>query len=128
VRRAVVVVCVLALFGLAAAGAATPAGPGHPKLEKFRVTLTNATLICIGVPCDPASVEISDNLGEFSCHVFQGEGCSAKYPEGTVVTINARADAPIVFVGWFGDCSGTGKCVLTMDSDHSIGANWSAGP
>jgi hypothetical protein len=43
----------------------------------------------------------------------------AEYEEGTVVTLTADGTA---FKGWSGACSGTGNCLLTMDSDKKVTA------
>lgn len=48
----------------------------------------------------------------------------AAYPYGTEVTFTAKADPGSAFAGWGGDCSGTGRCVLIMDSDKRISAEF----
>lgn len=121
VRRNVLVVLVFALVGLAVAGGATPAA----KVEKFRLSLTSVSVSC-SVPCDIESFEINDpGVGEFRCHPFVDfSQCSGKYPEGTLVILRAQSDSPIAFASWSGACSGSGKCVVTMDSDKTLGASW----
>lgn len=53
--------------------------------------------------------------------------CSASFLEGTVVTLTAAADGGSTFDGWTGGgCSGTGSCVVTMNSNQSVGATFSA--
>jgi hypothetical protein len=49
---------------------------------------------------------------------------SSSYAPGTVVTLTAVPNANSVFAGWSGDCSGTGACVLIMDSDKSVTATF----
>ena len=44
------------------------------------------------------------------------------YDAGTVVTLTATAAASSTFVGWFGQCTGTGPCVVTMDGVRSVTA------
>jgi len=46
------------------------------------------------------------------------------YPPGTVVTLTAVPDSGSDFISWFGDCSGSGDCVLTMNSDHFVTAEF----
>ena len=52
--------------------------------------------------------------------------CSESYvvvsPSGEPVTLTAKALSGSVFVGWKGDCSGTGPCSLTTASSHSVAA------
>ena len=48
--------------------------------------------------------------------------CSADFVTGTMVTLTASKDSS-TFVGWIGGgCSGTGDCVVSMDSDVSVEA------
>jgi hypothetical protein len=57
-----------------------------------------------------------------------GVDCSHTYPEDTEVTLTATADAGSTFVGWSGDCAGTGGCNLTLDTDKSVTATFNADP
>ena len=50
-----------------------------------------------------------------------GSTCTASYTQGTSVTLTATPSGS-VFAGWSGACSGTGDCVVTMDSDKSVTA------
>ena len=50
--------------------------------------------------------------------------CTEDYDEDTAVTLTATPAANQHFVGWSGDCSGTGTCDLTMDGDHSATATF----
>jgi hypothetical protein len=51
--------------------------------------------------------------------------CSAEFLEGTVVTLTATPAANKTFLGWTGDCSGTGECTVTMSSAHAVQAVFS---
>jgi uncharacterized repeat protein (TIGR01451 family)/uncharacterized repeat protein (TIGR02543 family) len=53
-----------------------------------------------------------------------GTTCSSSFPNGTMVTLTATADAGSTFTGWAGDCSGTGPCVVTMDQDRTVTATF----
>jgi immune inhibitor A len=53
--------------------------------------------------------------------------CDESYLEGTTVTLTALADPGSTFTGWGGDCSGTGSCVVTMNSAKSVTATFTAG-
>jgi hypothetical protein len=51
-------------------------------------------------------------------------GAAATFPSGTVVTLTATSGLLASFSGWSGDCAGTGACVLTMDGNKSVTANF----
>ena len=48
------------------------------------------------------------------------------YLEGTPVVVIAEPASGFEFVSWSGDCSGTGVCSVTMDSDKVVTANFAA--
>jgi hypothetical protein len=52
---------------------------------------------------------------------------SATFPAGTVVTLSASALLLAHLDGWAGDCSGTGTCVVTMDADRNVVAQFALG-
>jgi len=54
-----------------------------------------------------------------------GFACNAGYAIGTTVTLTATPAADSTFVGWSGDCSGVGSCVVTMDATRNVSANFS---
>jgi len=47
---------------------------------------------------------------------------SGVYPPGTVVNVTQSASPGFTFATWFGDCSGTAPCIITMDADKSVTA------
>jgi hypothetical protein len=51
-----------------------------------------------------------------------GADCSEVFTEGESVILAAHPDTGFVFTGWSGACSGTGKCVVTMNQDESVEA------
>lgn len=53
-----------------------------------------------------------------------GADCSESYPAGTSVTLTATPAAGSTFAGWSGACSGTGGCILTMNSNKSVTATF----
>jgi hypothetical protein len=54
-----------------------------------------------------------------------GSSCEAEYEESTVVTLTENTTGDHTFVGWSGaGCSGTGTCVVTMNADTTITANF----
>src|SRR5207244_1978312 len=52
--------------------------------------------------------------------------CGAKFSPGTAVTLTAIPDAGASFTGWAKDCSGTGNCIVTLDSDRAVYAVFEA--
>jgi hypothetical protein len=64
--------------------------------------------------------------GSVSCN---GGACASSYADGTTVTLSASADAGSTFPGWSGGgCSGTGNCVVTINSDTTVTATFDANP
>jgi uncharacterized repeat protein (TIGR02543 family) len=53
-----------------------------------------------------------------------GYSCDAAFDADTVVTLTATPDPGWVFTGWWGDCSGTGSCQVTMDGALSVYATF----
>ena len=52
--------------------------------------------------------------------------CSADFPENTKVMLSATANGSATFVGWTGDCNGTGVCEEPADADRTVSAQFSA--
>ena len=57
-----------------------------------------------------------------------GSDCSASYPTGTSVTLNAQPASGFKFDSWSGDatCGTTAACTLTMDAVKNVTATFSA--
>ncbi|HYN36629.1 MAG TPA: proprotein convertase P-domain-containing protein, partial [Actinomycetota bacterium] len=52
-----------------------------------------------------------------------GGDCLEAFGEGTQITLTATAESGSRFTGWTGSgCSGTGECVVTMDSAKNVAA------
>ncbi|TAK08903.1 MAG: hypothetical protein EPO39_03545, partial [Candidatus Manganitrophaceae bacterium] len=51
-----------------------------------------------------------------------GTTCSAFFAVGETVTLTAVAEGGSTFFGWGGACSGTDRCVVTMDTAKSVTA------
>jgi trimeric autotransporter adhesin len=54
--------------------------------------------------------------------------CSASFTSGTAVTLTAAAAMGYKFTGWSGACSGTGACVVTMNSAENVTAIFTSEP
>jgi hypothetical protein len=51
--------------------------------------------------------------------------CGATYAPGTLVTLTAAVvGSNTTFLGWGGDCEGTGTCTITMDGPRSVTATF----
>jgi hypothetical protein len=57
-----------------------------------------------------------------------GSDCSEDYTYGTSVTLTASPAFGSTFVGWSGDCSGTGSCVVSMTTARSVTAGFEPMP
>jgi hypothetical protein len=55
-----------------------------------------------------------------------GSDCSEVFLEGTAVTLTAVAGTDSTFQGWSGACTGTGTCTITMNTDTSVTAMFTA--
>ena len=56
-----------------------------------------------------------------------GSDCTENYNTGTVVTLSAVGNATSSFAGWVGGgCTGTGTCVITMNSLQNVTATFNA--
>jgi uncharacterized repeat protein (TIGR02543 family) len=107
-RAAPIVLVLTALAFLL--GAPASAGP----LQEFDPVLTVTVVGSGHVTSDDEQIDCPpDCTATYSC----SEGCPT-------VTLTATADPGWVFVGWSGDCEGTGECVLTMDDDRSVTATF----
>lgn len=62
---------------------------------------------------------VTSNVGGINC----GSTCVKSYNKDTVVTLQAVPDSIYwKFVGWTGDCSGTGNCVVTVSTSKNVSA------
>lgn len=53
-----------------------------------------------------------------------GSSCNYAFSSGNIVTLWTAPDSGYRFIGWSGDCSGTGDCVLSMNAPHNIAATF----
>ena len=53
--------------------------------------------------------------------------CSAKFLDGTLVTLTAEVDLGNFFTGWGGACAGNDSCTVTMSGDQTVNANFVKG-
>ena len=53
-----------------------------------------------------------------------GVACAAAFPDAATVTLAATPAPGSKFAGWFGDCSGTGPCQVTLTGVKLVGAQF----
>ena len=83
------------------------------------VTSSPTASYCVSIPGQSQICSIG---------IICGSSCRASYPVGTVVTLSAIPNNNSIFVGWVGACSGTVSCVLTMNTDQTVGATFDLPP
>jgi hypothetical protein len=91
------------------------------------------TLLCVSTAGSLLTVQLggsaSGSVTSTSADINCGSGhseCSKNYDAGHTVTLTAIPDPGSTFSGWFGGgCSGTGSCVITMNTDVTVTAIFS---
>lgn len=93
-------------------------------------TVTLTTPATVTAVFDTTQVALTAMVGSGGTVVSSPPGiscnnatCTSLFDPGTTVTLTATpADTTWHFVGWNGDCSGTGTCALTLNMPHQAGA------
>ena len=120
-RRFLFVLCALAaLTALALVSGAAGSTAG----SKFKIKVVAAGLC---QPCDPDSIVVTMVGDSRTCAPFLDPNCVCNFwtgRAGTKVVLKTTADPPFAAHQWFGDCTGTGDCKLTMDSNKSVVVIW----
>ena len=112
----------------------TPMPNVTASFERTTVTMLSVTTAGTGggtVTSSPTAsycVSIPGQSQICSIGIICGSSCRASYPVGTVVTLSAIPNNNSIFVGWVGACSGTVSCVLTMNTDQTVGATFDLPP
>ncbi|MDO8873866.1 MAG: hypothetical protein Q7V05_14225 [Methanoregula sp.] len=57
-----------------------------------------------------------------------GGQCILKFPYGTPVEVSTFPSGGVRFIGWFGSCSGSGDCTVSMTKDKTVTAQFSRIP
>lgn len=53
-----------------------------------------------------------------------GDDCTESYQQGSQITLTATADEGYAFSGWSGACSGMDSCVITINKNESVTAQF----
>jgi hypothetical protein len=88
-----------------------------------RFDLQSFTLSVSKTPVGSILGSVTSSPAGIGCGLLCGNA-AASFPSGTVVTLTAQAILTASFTGWRGDCSGSGVCVVTMDGDKSVIADF----
>jgi hypothetical protein len=67
---------------------------------------------------------VTSDDGKINC----GDNCGGDYPNDTFINLTATAAPGSAFIGWSGDCTGTGVCPGTMDAAKNVGATFNSVP
>lgn len=63
---------------------------------------------------------VESSPSRIDCPLF----CTAEFATDETVVLAARSAQGVDFVGWSGDCSGTGNCTLSMLADRAVTATF----
>jgi hypothetical protein len=100
---------------------AETANPSMSQSRAFSVSTSDATpgthTLSVTRTGSGNGTVTSDQVG-VSC----GADCQQGYASGTAVTLTAEAGTGSSFLGWGGDCSGTGSCTVTMSESRNVAA------
>jgi Divergent InlB B-repeat domain len=94
--------------------------------DAITATATFAPVISFSVSVKNAGSVIGTPGGVLGTQINCGNSCSAKFTEGTAVTLTATPPAGKLFVNWSGACSGTSPtCTVTIAKGTSVQAVFS---
>ena len=86
--------------------------------------LTSSADVTLGVAKEGSG---SGSVSSFPWSILDcGDTCSASYGLGTVVTLKATPQGESTFGGWGPPCSGSGDCLVTMDTAKTVTARFVA--
>jgi hypothetical protein len=88
-------------------------------------TATFTTVNTLSVGRSGSGTITGSPSGEFSSSINCGNSCSAKFQQGTSVTLTATPAVGVNFTGWSGACSGTAAtCSVTILGDTKVQASF----
>ena len=91
----------------------------RPQLSVTYQVATNDPMLMVTLAGSGSGTVIDG--GTLTCP----SSCSATYPLGSSVTLQATADPGSIFTGWSGGgCTGTGSCLVTMDQAQQVTATF----
>ncbi|MFH1112272.1 MAG: Ser-Thr-rich GPI-anchored membrane family protein [Patescibacteria group bacterium] len=96
-------------------------GYSYGGVKTFTTTGTSSNYSLTVTKSGTGSGTVTSSPAGISCST----DCSESYTSGTNVTLTATVASDSTFAGWSGDCSGTGTCLLTMNSGKNVVATFS---
>ncbi len=91
----------------------------------MQTTATFSTVYTLSIGRGGNGTVVGTPSGEFGTSINCGGNCSAKFQQGTTVTLAATPAAGLKFTGWSGSCSGvTPTCSVTISADTKVQANF----
>jgi hypothetical protein len=91
----------------------------------LNVTATFTTVFTLSIGRGGNGSIAGNPNGEFGTSINCGSSCSAKFKQGTTVSLTATPAAGLNFVNWTGACSGTvPTCSVTITQDTKVQANF----
>ena len=124
--RSVVVAAALAALGACSGRPASRQSAEDVKSGLLRRMPSTSTLLFISVSGEGnGQVTTPDvTLNWLSDDVFERSDVSGAYwayaAQGTTIHLTATASGPSTFTGWFGTCTGTGACDVTMGENVDV--------
>ncbi|MBK8321719.1 MAG: DUF4214 domain-containing protein [Betaproteobacteria bacterium] len=105
-------------------GGCTAAGPCQVTMNTPADVTARFELAAVGLTVTisgPGAGTVSSAPAGLDC----GATCTVPFVGNTVVTLTATPSASSTFAGWSGEgCSGTGTCVVTMDTVRNVQAGF----
>lgn len=93
--------------------------------DMVNVTATFTPIFTLSIGRGGSGTVTGDPAGVLSTQISCGSSCSAKFTQGTTVTLTATPAAGLKFVNWAGACAGTAPtCNVTISKDTSVQANF----
>ena len=101
-------------------------GTGSCVLAVTSNQVVSANFIKVSPTSYPLSISNSGNgiITSTPLGINCGSTCSASFNSGTSVTLTATPNSGYTFSGWSGACSGTGACLVTINSAQTVGATF----
>jgi hypothetical protein len=97
---------------------ACKSGYNSSAVGSFVYTITSVSYTWTQIVAGPGTI-ISSPSG-ISCTSAGGAGCTATFPNGTVVTMTATPATGYYLRAWQGACTGTAGCSLTLSGNVSV--------
>ncbi|MBL0225105.1 MAG: hypothetical protein IPQ16_05860 [Geobacteraceae bacterium] len=96
-------------------------GAGGIDMVLLRYTIPSPEMLLTITKSGTGTGTVNSSPAGIDC----GTTCSSSFTTGSQVTLTAVADTRSAFSGWSGEgCSGTGTCIVTMDTDKIVTATF----